>query len=289
MKTLRISEMKLKGPHDLSLCFSNGYEAKVNLTPLLYGPVLVPLREPDYFSQVKVNPESGTISWPNGADFAPEALYKMAKTLADLREELLAGWRDETQGVLFPQDFNNEEKEDLAGHPDPLRFVVQFHHATNLHYDFRLEHSKLLKSWALDHGPSLRAGQRRAAKRMEDHGMRALQPEGERLIAPGKKGAGPILTWDIGDYFLPGAVGRNATTAALQEGLEKGSLPLILVGSKLKGAFTLFREEHNNLSKWILVKEHDQFAMNEDISEQNRSVRTGRTLDQIAAGPVALF
>ena len=150
---LRITEIEVRGPHDLWLRFNNSYEAKVNLTPLLFGLVLVPLRDPDYFSQVKLNPESGTISWPNGADFAPEALYKMAKSLGDLREELLAGWRVETQGVLFTQDFSNEEKEDLAGHPDPLLFVVQLHHATNLHYDFRLEHAKLLKSWALDHCP----------------------------------------------------------------------------------------------------------------------------------------
>lgn len=76
---------------------------------------------------------------------------------------------------------------------------------------------------------------------------------------------------------------------ALQAGLVKGSISLILIGKKLQGAFTLFREKHAMSDEWILVKQQDQFTMNEDITQQSRSVQSGMTIDQIAAGPVSPF
>lgn len=214
MQTLRINEMKCIGPHDLLLRFSNGYAAEVNLTRLLYGPVFIPLRDPDYFSQVKLNSEAGTIYWPNGADFAPETLYKMAKALTDLRSELLAGFQPETQGGLFP---DIEVKTKKTGSHQAARFVTQLHRAKSLHYDFRFELSGQLISWVIETGPSLRAGERRAAKRVDDHGMRALEPIGERLIAPGRYGAGPILM--VLGQFLCGTLESILCEAQLGESL----------------------------------------------------------------------
>ncbi|MFO0815563.1 MAG: DUF2442 domain-containing protein [Gemmatales bacterium] len=88
MKILRITAIKLTGPHNLWLRFNNGYEGEVNLTPLLSGLVFVPLQNPDYFAQVELNAETGTITWPNGADFAPEALLELCQAF---KAKLLMG------------------------------------------------------------------------------------------------------------------------------------------------------------------------------------------------------
>lgn len=77
MNILRITAMQLRGPHQLWVRFNNGREGEVNLLPLLDGPVFVPVRDPNYFAQVELNSECGTITWPNGADLAPEAVYEL--------------------------------------------------------------------------------------------------------------------------------------------------------------------------------------------------------------------
>jgi len=79
MKILRITAIELRGPHDLWLRFNNGYEGEVNLTQLLTGPVFVPVQQPEYFAQVELNSEAGTITWPNGADLAPEAVLELCQ------------------------------------------------------------------------------------------------------------------------------------------------------------------------------------------------------------------
>jgi Protein of unknown function (DUF2442) len=71
---LRIRKAEVCGPYSLSLTFSNGTQRRVNMLPLLDGPVFEPLRSPEYFSRMALDPVCGTVCWPNGADFAPEAL-----------------------------------------------------------------------------------------------------------------------------------------------------------------------------------------------------------------------
>jgi hypothetical protein len=71
---IRIDAVELVGPHSLALRFNNGTSRRVNLLPELEGPVFEPLRDPPYFSRVVLDPVAGTVSWPNGADFAPEFL-----------------------------------------------------------------------------------------------------------------------------------------------------------------------------------------------------------------------
>ena len=75
---LRITSATVSGPHLLSLSFSDGSEKTVNVSTLLEGPVFEPLRDPDYFAQASLDSVCGTVVWPNGADFAPEALYELA-------------------------------------------------------------------------------------------------------------------------------------------------------------------------------------------------------------------
>ena len=80
---LRISEAEVCGLHSLRLKFNDGAIKQVNLAPLLEGTVFEPLRDPSYFATVTLDTICGTVVWPNGADFAPEALYELnAETAA---------------------------------------------------------------------------------------------------------------------------------------------------------------------------------------------------------------
>ena len=74
---LHILEADLCGPYSLRLSFSDGKRKRVNVAPLLEGPIFEPLRDPAYFARVVVDPVGGTVVWPNGADFAPEALHAL--------------------------------------------------------------------------------------------------------------------------------------------------------------------------------------------------------------------
>ena len=74
---LRILEAEVCGPHSLRLRFNDGTHKRINVLPLLDGPVFEPLHDPVYFSQVTLDPVAGTVVWPNEADFAPEALYEL--------------------------------------------------------------------------------------------------------------------------------------------------------------------------------------------------------------------
>jgi len=74
---IRVTNFELVDTYSLLLTFSDGTRKRVNLRDWLYGPVFEPLRDPDSFSQVRIEEGGETISWPNGADFAPEFLYEM--------------------------------------------------------------------------------------------------------------------------------------------------------------------------------------------------------------------
>jgi hypothetical protein len=74
---LHILEAKVCGPHSLQLRFNDGTSKRVNVLPLLRGRVFEPLHDPAYFARVTIDPVGGTVVWPNGADFAPEALYHL--------------------------------------------------------------------------------------------------------------------------------------------------------------------------------------------------------------------
>lgn len=74
---LRILEARVCGLHSLSLTFNDGITKQVDVRPLLDGPIFEPLRDPTYFATMTLDPVCGTVVWPNGADFAPEALYEL--------------------------------------------------------------------------------------------------------------------------------------------------------------------------------------------------------------------
>ena len=74
---LRIREARVCGPHSLRLTFNDGTTKQINVRPLLEGTIFQPLRDPVYFATVTLDPDCGTVVWPNGADFAPEALHEL--------------------------------------------------------------------------------------------------------------------------------------------------------------------------------------------------------------------
>jgi bifunctional non-homologous end joining protein LigD len=159
-----------------------------------------------------------------------------------------------------------------------LRFVVQKHDASHLHYDFRLEMEGVLKSWAIPKGPSLNPGDKRLAMMVEDHPLEYRTFEGR--IPEGNYGAGSVIVWDEGTYEPLEGGGEEE----LKKGLEKGDLKFILHGKKLKGAYALVkiknsRDKKNNA--WLLIKKKDEFASTDDVTSQDASVKSGKTLEQI--------
>ena len=81
---LRIHDARVCGPHSLQLRFSDGTTKQVDVRPLLDGPIFEPLRDPAYFASASLDTICGTVVWPNGADFAPEALYELeAETMSE--------------------------------------------------------------------------------------------------------------------------------------------------------------------------------------------------------------
>lgn len=162
-------------------------------------------------------------------------------------------------------------------------FVVQKHAARRLHYDFRLEMDGVLKSWAVTRGPSLVPGEKRLAVHVEDHPLEYGDFEG--TIPKGQYGGGAVLVWDRGTWQPIGDA---------QAGYRKGHLDFELQGEKLAGRWHLVRMAQKRGEKrenWLLIKGDDDAARDEnaqDILEQRpESVKTGRKIDDVAAGDAA--
>lgn len=161
----------------------------------------------------------------------------------------------------------------------PLQFVVQKHHASHLHYDFRLEAEGVLKSWAVPKGPSMNPADKRLAIQVEDHPFEYRTFEG--TIPEGSYGAGTVIVWDAGNYEAAGSNSRKESEDAILQGLENGVIHFVLQGHKLQGEFTLMRLKNND-KQWLLLKKNDDWATQEDITQHNRSVLSNKTLEEIS-------
>lgn len=162
----------------------------------------------------------------------------------------------------------------------PLRFVVQMHQASRLHYDFRLELEGTLKSWAVPKGPSLDPEERRLAVMVEDHPLDYRTFEG--VIPKGNYGAGTVMVWDEGVYHARQTSDPAKSEKILREGLQKGHITIIVSGKKLKGEFALVKLKKGEDNAWLWLKKRDEFATNQDVTEFDRSVMSNRTLEEIA-------
>lgn len=154
-----------------------------------------------------------------------------------------------------------------------LRYVVQHHIARRDHYDFRLEWEGALLSWAVPKGPSFDPRDKRLAVRVEDHPLDYRNFEG--TIPKGQYGGGTVMLWDEGYWEPMGDAGK---------GLSGGSLKFELFGERLKGKWALVRMKTGDEGEnWLLLKEKDGYAKTGGgISGFSASVRTGRTMDEIA-------
>jgi len=157
-----------------------------------------------------------------------------------------------------------------SAHP---RFVVQEHHARNVHWDLRLEMEGVLRSWAIPKGPSLDPADKRLAVLVEDHPIEYGEFEG--VIPPGNYGAGTVMLWDRGTY--------ECLEGDPAEAFRRGKLTLAFSGEKLRGEFHFVQTKRNNGRDWLLFKGKDGFATSGYSPLGTRSIKSGRLIETIRA------
>ena len=167
-----------------------------------------------------------------------------------------------------------------SGRKRMLRFVVQKHAASHLHFDFRLELDGVMKSWAVPKGPSYDPAVKRLAMEVEDHPIEYNSFEG--TIPEGEYGGGTVMLWDRGTYAPEGGGGEDALRAAY----DRGDLKIVLHGKRLKGGWVLVRMRRGEAGRaqWLLIKHRDDTAdaTHEVTGDVMTSVASGRTMEQIA-------
>jgi len=184
-----------------------------------------------------------------------------------------------------------KEMRDFAATPEPsgndkvvpskaLRFVIQKHDASHLHFDLRLEYEGAFRSWAVPKGPSLDPKDRRLAMEVEDHPLDYGDFEG--VIPKGQYGGGTVMLWDRG-YWAPEAGFEDIGRA-----LDKGELKFVMEGKRMHGSWVLVRTRRDARGKasWILIKHRDKGAAAGagGPTDDDRSVASERTMAEIAAG-----
>ena len=176
-------------------------------------------------------------------------------------------------------EYRRKRRFDKTREPEPGKrapggeravFVVQLHHASRRHYDFRLQVGDALKSWAVPKGPSLDPHVKRLAAEVEDHPVDYATFEGE--IPKGQYGAGHVAIFDHGVW---------ATADDVQAQLAKGHLKFELFGERLKGGWHLVRSHRpSRRPEWLLIKQQDEYAaaMEADdlLNGANRGAADGR-------------
>lgn len=159
-------------------------------------------------------------------------------------------------------------------------YLIQKHEARNLHFDFRLEHDGVLKSWAIPRGPSMDPGDKRLAVRTEDHPIEYGAFEGS--IPKGQYGGGTVMLWDEGTW---------EPLEDPEEGFKTGKLKFVIHGKRLQGGFALVRLRSDTGRKqgkenWLLIKEKDKHARPGEggdlIESQLTSIHSGLEMDEIA-------
>ena len=164
-----------------------------------------------------------------------------------------------------------------------LRFVIQKHAASHLHFDLRLEYEGAFRSWAVPKGPSLDPKDRRMAMEVEDHPLDYGDFEG--TIPKGQYGGGTVMLWDRG-YWAPEKGFENIGHA-----LAKGELKFVMEGERMHGSWVIVRLKGDGRGKpknaWLLIKHRDEGAVEGNETgptEDDKSVASGRTMTDITNG-----
>jgi bifunctional non-homologous end joining protein LigD len=161
------------------------------------------------------------------------------------------------QAARSPEPAGAARRDQLPG---PARlFCVQKHLASQLHYDFRLEHNGVLLSWAVPKGPSLNPADKRLAMHVEDHPLDYGDFEG---VIPEGYGAGIVMLWDTGTW--------EPEVDDVDAALRKGDLKFTLHGVKLKGSWVLVRTRwpsQDDNRGWLLIKHRDDWAGPVDVTQ----------------------
>lgn len=173
-----------------------------------------------------------------------------------------------------------------------LEFVVHKHHATSLHFDFRLQIGSVMPSWAIPKGPTLDPAQKRLAVRTPDHTFSYRTFEG--IIPEGSYGAGPVIIWDKGIYYPERETSEGVRekvedpkegSQVMEKGLHKGEIKFFLEGERLRGSFALVKTKgFGPKHSWLLIKHRDRFCQEGfDAKEASfaESVVSGRTLEDL--------
>jgi DNA ligase D-like protein (predicted 3'-phosphoesterase) len=158
-------------------------------------------------------------------------------------------------------------------------FVIQKHAARQLHYDFRLQVGRALKSWAVPKGPSLNPSDKRMAAEVEDHPLGYAKFEG--VIPKGEYGAGTVMVWDTGTYR--NITKKNEKKVPITNALKHGHTAVWLDGKKIKGGYALSRIAKGRKPRWLLVKMRDDKAdaRRKPTKTETKSALSGRTMKQI--------
>jgi bifunctional non-homologous end joining protein LigD len=189
------------------------------------------------------------------------------------------------------RDFRKTTEPAGTAEPPPashLRFVIQKHAASHLHFDLRLELDGVMKSWAVPKGPSTDPSVKRLAMQVEDHPVDYNTFEG--TIPQGEYGGGTVMLWDRGTYS-PDKISTGDDEDIVREAYARGDLKIRFFGERMNGSYALVRMKSSRdgqtatKPQWLLIKHRDEFASADDIIADNpTSIDTGRTMDEIAEG-----
>jgi len=201
------------------------------------------------------------------------------KTRRSTRKTSLAAYHAKRD---FEKTAEPEGKAERSGSRSSLRFVIQKHAASHLHFDLRLELDGVMKSWAVPKGPNYDPTVKRLAMEVEDHPIEYNDFEG--TIPKGQYGGGTVMIWDRGVYGPESDGGEPAVRASY----ERGDLKIVMEGQRMHGGWVLVRTRRDDRGRaqWLLIKHRDKFAREgfDIVAKANSSIVTGRTMDEIALG-----
>ncbi|MGI8547175.1 MAG: DNA polymerase ligase N-terminal domain-containing protein [Gemmatimonadaceae bacterium] len=234
----------------------------------------------------KANPATASKSAAKSATTAKDILTPDAQ-LTEYRRKRDFAKTAEPAGE--PNEVPKKAPAKRATRTGELRFVIQKHAASHLHYDLRLEIDGVMKSWAVPKGPSADPKVKRLAMQVEDHPVEYNSFEG--TIPAGEYGGGTVMLWDTGTYSIEDA-GDRAQNSAAHDEYETGELKLDFHGKRIQGSYALVRTKGNmrgsssSKPSWLLLKHRDDDARSAEdpelTAEFTTSVVSDRSMNEIS-------